>query len=74
MEREEDILEVLIPKIINEYKFRKIKILQAEIEKEINIESDKRDYDKVFDLLNTMTNLKKIEKELADKLGSRAIN
>ncbi len=74
MEREEDILEVLIPKIINEYKFRKIKILQAEIEKEINIESDKKDYDKVFDLLNTMTNLKKIEKELAGKLGDRAIN
>jgi len=74
MEREEDILEILIPKIINEYKFRKIKILQAEIEKKINIASDEKDYDKVFDLLNTMTNLKKVEKEFTDKLGSRAIN
>ena len=74
MEREEDILEVLIPKIINEYKFRKIKVLQAEIEKGINIASDIKDYDKVFDLLSTMTNLKKVEKELADKLGSRTIN
>ncbi len=74
MEQEEDILEVLIPKIINEYKFRKIKVLQAEIEKGINIASDIKDYDKVFDLLNTMTNLKKVEKVLAEKLGSRTIN
>ena len=33
MEREEDILDMLIPKIISEYKFRKIKIMQADIEK-----------------------------------------
>ena len=74
MEREEDILEVLIPKIVNEYKFNKIKILEADIEVQINIASDIKDYDKVFDLLNTMTNLKKVEKELAEKLGSRTIN
>ena len=74
MEREEDILDLLITKIISEYKFRKIKIMQAEIEKEINVASDKKDYDTVFDLLNTMTNLKKVEKELSEKLGSRAFN
>lgn len=74
MEREEDILDLLIPKIISEYKFRKIKIMQTEIEKGINVASDNKDYDTVFDLLNTMTNLKKVEKELSEKLGSRAFN
>lgn len=74
MEKEEDILDVLIPKIVNEYKFRKIKIMQVEIEKGINKASNEKDYDTVFDLLNTITNLKKVEKVLAEKLGSRTIN
>ncbi|MCF6334022.1 MAG: DNA primase [Draconibacterium sp.] len=73
-EQEEDILDILIPKIINRYKFRKIKIMQAEIEKAINVASDVKDYDTVFDLLSTITNLKKVEKELAEKLDSRAFN
>ncbi len=73
-EREEDILEVLIPKIVNEYKFRKIRILEAGIEKQINSASDANNYEKVLELMNVMTNMKKVEKELTDKLGSRAIN
>jgi len=74
MEKEEDILEVLVPKIISEYKFRKIKIMQSDIEKAINIASDEKDFETVFNLLNTMTNLKKVEKELSEKLGSRTFN
>jgi DNA primase len=70
MEREEDILDVLAPRIINEYKLRKIKIMQAEILKEVYKVSG----EKLNDLLNTMHNLKKIEKELSGKLGSRTIN
>lgn len=74
MEREEDILEVLIPKIIAEYKFRKIKIMQAEIEKGINKADKEKDDETLFDLLNTLNNLKKVEKVLAEQLGSRTIN
>ena len=74
MEREEEILDILIPKIVSEYKFRKIKIMQAGIEKEINIAARDKDDEKVLDLLATMTNLKKVEKILAEKLGSRTIN
>ena len=74
MEREEDILDFLIPKIINEYKFRKIKIIQAEIEKGIKNADIEKDDEKLFDLLNTMNNLKKVEKELSKKLGSRTIS
>lgn len=73
-ENEEDILDLLIPKIVNEYKFRKIKILESSIEKQINSASVENDYDKVFELMSTLTNLKKVEKVLAEKLGSRAYN
>lgn len=56
VERAEDILEVLIPKIVSEYKFRKIKILQAQIEQGINKAAEEKDDERLFDLLYTMTN------------------
>lgn len=74
VEQAEDILEILTPKIVAEYKFRKIKIMQAEIEKDIARASSEKDDDTLFELLNTITNLKKVEKVLADQLGSRIIN
>ncbi|NQU50965.1 MAG: hypothetical protein HQ522_00330, partial [Bacteroidetes bacterium] len=74
MEREEDILDLLIPKVINEYKFRKIKIMQAGVKKDIDKAVIEKDDDKIFDLLSTMTNLNKVETELAKKLGSRTFN
>ncbi len=73
-EQEEDILDLLIPKIVNEYKFRKIKILETDIEKQIKNASAGNDYDTVFELMGTLTNLKKVERILAEKLGSRAYN
>ncbi len=73
-EQEKDILDLLIPKIVNEYKFRKIKILETDIEKQINSASAENNFDTVFELMGTLTNLKKVEKILAEKLGSRAYN
>ena len=35
-EKEEEILDFLVPKIVNEYKFRKIRVMLADIEDEIN--------------------------------------
>jgi DNA primase len=73
-EREEDILDILIPKIVNEYKFRKIRILETDIENQITTAYNKKDDDQVFELMNTLTNLKKVERILSKKLGSRAYN
>jgi DNA primase len=73
-EREEDILDILIPKIVNEYKFRKIRILETDIENQINTAYNEKNDDKVFELMNTLTNLKKVERVLSEKLGSRAYN
>ncbi len=70
-EREEDILDVLVPKIINEYKLRKVKDLLSLEEDKINIASAENNFEKIFEAQSTYMNLKKVEKYLRDKLGNR---
>lgn len=72
-ESEEDILELLVPKVINEYKWRKIRQMLTEIEKEIDKASAENDFDRVIDEQSKYMNLKRVEKELAEKLGNRTI-
>lgn len=73
-EKEEEILDLLIPKIVYEYKLRKIIIMLAEIEEEINTASKVNDFDKVIEEQSKYMNLKRVEKFLSDKLGNRTIN
>ncbi len=73
-EKEEDILDLLIPKIVNEYKFRKIKIMMAGIEKAIDEAAAANDFDRVIEEQSTYMNLKRLEKDLAHNLGNRTIN
>ena len=70
-EKEEDILDLLIPKIIHEYKLRKIRIMLAGIEDEINRASKENDFEKVIEEQSKYMNLKRVEKFLSDKLGNR---
>jgi len=73
-EKEEDILDVLIPRIVNEYKLSKVKIMLNEIEKEITEASAANDFDRVIEEQSVYMNLKRVEKELSRALGRRAIN
>ncbi len=73
-EKEEEILEYLVPRIINEYKLRKIKLMMADIEKAIDSAFKKNNFDLVIEEQSKYMNLKRVEKSLSDKLGSRAIN
>ncbi len=73
-EKEEDILDLLIPKIVNEYKFRKIKIMMAGIEKAIDEAAAANDFDRVIEEQSTYMNLKRLEKTLAQSLGNRTFN
>jgi DNA primase len=70
-EKEEDILDLLIPKIVHEYKLRKIRVMMAVIESEINRASNENDFDKVIEEQSKYMNLKRVEKFLSDKLGNR---
>ena len=76
-EQEEDILDLLIPKIINEYKLRLITILLPKIENELVEENEKIGNNPFTEeFLNKMQkriNLDHIKKELSNKLGNRTI-
>ncbi len=73
-EKEEDILDFLIPRIIYEYKLRKVKIMLTDIEKLISTASQVNNFEQVIEEQSKYMNLKKVEKYLSDKLGNRAIN
>lgn len=73
-EKEEEILDFLIPKIIYEYKLRKIKLMMEEIENAIGVAAKENNFDQVIEEQSKYMNLKRVEKFLSEKLGSRAIN
>ncbi|MGE0020951.1 MAG: DNA primase [Draconibacterium sp.] len=73
-ESEEDILDLLVPKVINEYKSRKIRMMLTDIEEEINKAYQANNFDRVIDEQSKYMNLKRVEKELSEKLGNRTIH
>ena len=73
-EDEEEILDLLVPKVINEYKSKKIRLMLPHIEDEINKAYLANDFDRVIEEQSKYMNLKQVQKDLSDKLGSRMIN
>jgi len=73
-EKEEDILDLLVPRIVNEFKLKKLKKMMRELEKEIKTASSENSFDRVIELQGTFMNLKSVEKYLSDQLGNRTIN
>ena len=70
IEKESEILDILIPRIMNEFKLRRIKEIHLKLEKQLETPLDEKE---LFEILAKIQNLKKIEKLLSDKLGNRAI-
>ncbi len=73
-EDEEEILDLLVPKVINEYKSKKIRLMLPRIEDEINKAYLANDFERVLEEQSKYMNLKQVQKDLSDKLGSRMIN
>jgi len=73
VESEEDILDLLVPKIVQEYKMRKVKNMLHELEQQIKQASKTNDMEQVMEFQNQYINLKKAEKYLSEQLGNRAI-
>ncbi len=74
IEKEEEILDFLVPRIIYEYKLRQVKEMLSEIERAIDAASKANNFDRVIEEQSKYMNLKRVEKSLSDKLGNRAIN
>ncbi len=74
VEAESDILDLLVPRFIEEYKLKKVKVMLKQIETEIQQASTENDFEKIMDLQNQYINLKKVGKYLSEQLGFRTIN
>lgn len=69
LESEEDILAELVPRLIEEYKLRQVKLMIKD-----QMELLKHSPDNVEDILQIISNLKIVDRELSAKLGRRIIS
>jgi DNA primase len=71
VEAESEILDLIVPKIVQEYKLRKVKNMLSDLEKGIQLAAS--DMEKVMSIQNQYLNLKKVEKHLSVQLGNRTV-
>ena len=74
MEEEHEILYILVPRILQEYKLRMVRFLINQAMEEMKEAASENDFERISDLQRGIQNLKSVEKELSDKLGKRTIN
>ncbi|WP_053186774.1 DNA primase [Sunxiuqinia dokdonensis] len=71
VEAESEILDLIVPKIVQEYKLRKVKNMLADLEKGIQLAAS--DLEKVMGIQNQYLKLKTVEKHLSEQLGNRTV-
>ena len=71
VEAEDEILDILVPKIVQEYKLRKVKHMLDDLQQQI---AQTQDMEQIMDVQNQYINLKKVEKHLSAQLGNRTIS
>lgn len=74
IETESEILYLLVPKLIQEYKMKKVKVMLKEIEHDIKSATQANDSEKMMELLARYQNLKVVMKSLSESLGFRTIS
>lgn len=73
IEREEDLLQVVVPKLVREYKLRVVSGMMSQIENKMKVADTAKDYDLSMELQASHQKLKEIEKILCKKLD-RTVN
>jgi len=74
IETESELLYLLVPKLIQEYKLKNVKVLLKKIEHQISEASKNNETELLMEYMNQYQNLKKVMKELAELLGFRTIS
>jgi DNA primase len=74
IELEGDILYLLVPKLVQEYKLKKVKALLKKLEQQISEASENNQTEQMLEFMNQYLNLKKVMKELSERLGFRTIS
>lgn len=73
VEEEHEILDLLVPKIVQEYKLGKVRHMLTDLEKQIAQTGTTENWDALMDYQNQYINLKKVAKHLSEQLGNRTI-
>jgi len=73
VEDEHEILYMLVPRLVEEYKLRNVKLILSRMMKQIGELQNSDNMDRILELQTVIHNLKKVEKELTGKLGKRAV-
>lgn len=74
IETESELLYLLVPKLIQEYKLKNVKMLLKKLEHDINEASKNGETEKMMEYMNQFQNLKKVMKELSELLGFRTVS
>ena len=74
IETESELLYLLVPKLIQEYKLKNVKMMLKKLEMEINEANKSNESEKMMEFMNQYQNLKKVMKELSELLGFRTIS
>ena len=74
IETESELLYVLVPKLVQEYKLKNVKALLKKIEHQINEANKNNETEKLMECMEQYQNLKKVMKELSVLLGFRTIS
>ncbi|MGQ8335584.1 DNA primase [Sunxiuqinia sp. A32] len=73
VEAENEILDLIVPKIVQEYKLRKVKNMLRELETQIQEAGKQNNMELVMDIQSQHINLKKVANHLSVQLGNRTI-
>jgi len=73
VEEEHEILDLLVPKIVQEYKLSKVRHLLRDLENQIQQAGKGENWEHLMELQNQYINLKKVAKHLSEQLGNRTI-
>lgn len=72
-ESEEEVLPIIVPRLVEEYKLRNVKILIANLMTEMkSLSAD--NIERVMEIQTIITNLKQVERALSNSLGKRAVS
>ena len=73
VEEEHEILDLLVPKIVQEYKLSKVRHMLRGLESQIQTAGASNDWEALMNLQNQHINLKKVAKHLSEQLGNRTV-
>lgn len=74
IESESDLLCLLVPKLVQEYKLKNVKMLLKKLEHQINEANINNETEKLMEILHQYQKLKKVMKDLSELLGFRTIS